>query len=227
MPTLPKELEGKTPEEIAEFYQGQMQQQKSVYEQALEAVGKPETPSVPNQPAKPTPVTMAQFLANPDEATRKIIAENGVTREEFTAASASVQEMMIRQAKEWAKRDLDADAQKAGGTIDWARMDPLLDDIAKKCDPQSLTRIETWKTAFNYNLGQMHHTFVKEAVTRATMPAETVTPGGNRPDPKKPLTVAEESVAEGLGLTAESYNMGRDNMTQQKFPLTMDNRNRR
>lgn len=225
---LPAELEGKTAEEIAAHYQGIIQIQKHTYENALESLGTTEIEKPkPGEAQKPKPRTMTEFMANPDEVTRSIIAEQGVTREEFRAASLQVQESMIYMAKERAQKVLLAEANKSGDSFDWERIEPMLDELSKKCDPSTLTSIETWKMMYYYNRGTVTGAMVQDAVKKATMPAESVTPGGNRPDPKKPLSPQEEIVAEGLGITAETYRDGQAKMTAQKFPLTTDNRNRR
>ncbi len=220
---LPTELEGKTAEEVAAYYQEMVLRQKGVYEQALESMGGGE----PAKPAAPPKTTVADWMKDPDGTASTIIKREGVSREEFNAASAAVQTMMIRQAKEFAKADLRAEAEKAGGSFEWDRLASDIDSTAAKCDQPSLTSIDTWKTAYYWHLGQKAHVIAKEAVTKATLPAESGQPGGNNPPPVKPLSREEMIVAEGLGLTTETFQSGKDRLASQKFPLTMDNRNRR
>jgi len=226
MSKIPAELTGKTSEEIAEYYQNLIGIQKQTYEQALETLGGGNEPQPP-KPNEPPKVSVSEILSDPGKHIEQIISEKGVSRAEFQAASKVVQENLIYIVKQRAMAELKADADKSGGSFDWARMENVLTELSKKCDPASLTNVETWKTIYYYNRGQIADTLVKEGVQRATMPMEPVMPGGNEPAPKTPLTPEQKTVAEGLGLTEDTYREGAHRMKQNKFPLTMDNRNRR
>lgn len=233
MSKMPAELEGKTPEEIVAHYQAQMHNQKSHYEAALEALGDGGSgggnPPPGNTPPQPPPKkTPTEFMMAPEDSVREIMAKEGVSRAEFVALASSQQQNLIWIAKQRAMDDLRKEAAKRGGSFDWDRVETMLDDIAKKCDPHSLTQSETWKTNYYYNRGLIADSLVKEGVTRAITPmGEGSTPGGSPPPKDEPITMEEAEVAVGLGLTSESYKQAKKDMKENKFPLTYDNRNRR
>lgn len=227
---LPAELKGKSADEVAAYYQNLVQVQKSTYESALEAMGNGNDGDGgngnSNEPSPPK-ITMSDFLADPSGKTKDMITQFSVSREEFTQASKAVQESMIYMARERAQKELQKEAGTRGDSYDWDRMETPLIEISKKCDPASLTNPETWKTMYYYNRGQLTGTLVKDAVTKATMPMEQVVPGGNEPAPKTPLTAEQKTVAEGMGLTEDTYRESAHRMKTQQFPVTVDNRGRR
>src|SRR5262245_54812078 len=91
VPALPEELKGKSPEEIAAFYQQALRVQRDTYETALQAfddVGNRSTPPKNNPPPKEDkPIKVGDFLTDPERHTRDLINKNSVSREEFLQAA--------------------------------------------------------------------------------------------------------------------------------------------
>ena len=225
---LPKELEGKSAEEIAAHYESKLTEQKDFFNNALEQFGTPPAqPVVPAKTDEVKPPSTGEFLANPTEETRKMIQQHGVPREEWTRMTVVAQQSFIYTAKQMAMESLRAEAEKAGDTFDWDRVRPLLDKMAEKTEPLSLTNPATWTAMYYYNRGTIANSLRKEAVAKATAPAESSTPGSGYVPPAKELTFEEEPVAVGMGITAETYREAQTNMRTGRLPLTYDNRKAR
>lgn len=226
--TLPDELKGKSAEEVAAFYQNMVQTQKATYEAALQAFnvgdeGGGGSPP-PTEPPKPT---MSEFLADPTKHTEDLIKKTSVTRTEWDAATKQVQESLIYIAEQRAREAIKTAEEKSGGSFIWDRFQDDILKVVNSCDPYSRTSPSTWTAAYYYVAGIKRSSLTKEAVTAATTPMEQVQPGGNEPPTPKPLTSEERIVAEGLGLSDDSFRKGREHMVKQRFPLTTDNRARR
>lgn len=221
---LPKELEGKTPEEIAAYYETKIGEQKGFYEQALDRLGSGSDPEGNTTPPPPKKVTVGEFMADPEGSTRQMITEQSVSKAEWNAATQMARDNFIYLAEQRAKEKLKAEADKSGDTFDWERIKPLLSDLTSKMDPISLTNPDTWTSMYYYNRGRVLNTLRQEAVTRAMMPAESGTAGGSAPPPDIQLSPEQESVAVGFGLTADTYKTAMKGMKVHDLPLTRDNR---
>lgn len=226
---LPEELKGKSPAEVARFFRERERILKSSYEDHLndlESRRQPEPKATEPTEAKPR-ATKQEWLSDPNRVLDEALAEKAVSKADFTNLTTSQQDNLIWAAKSRAKEELRAEIERGGGTFHWDTLSKELDAIMAQVLPANKTSTETWKTAYNYAVGQNVSKITKEAVTKATMPAEAVRPGGNvKPKPAE-LSRDEKSVAEGLGLSDESFLKAKDNMEKQKWPLTMDNRQRR
>lgn len=224
---LPKELEGKTPAEVGAYYQNLLNIQKSTYDSALETLSTNEPQPGPTPEVKEKPISMSDFLTDPAKHTSDIIKKQSVSREEFLAATKTAQQGFIYMAKTQALDQLKREVEKAGGTLEWTRFEDDIMKIINGCDAVSQTNPATWTAAYYYVMGTKAATLVKEGVTRATMPMESGSPGGNEPEKEIELTMEQKTVAAGLGLTDDTYRQSTSRMKKQQFPLTIDNRNRR
>lgn len=224
---LPEELKGKTPEEVAAYYQSLLTTQKDTYEAALQTLnpGGGDPPPAGGDP--PPRMSMSDFLSDPQKHTKDLINQSSVSREEFNAITKAQQDNFIWMAKQRTMEEVKAEVEALGGTFVWPRFDADIKKIVDACEPFQQTQTGTWKAAYYFVVGQRQPSLTKEAVTAATLPAEPVNAGGNEPSTPKPLSPEERTVAEGLGLTEDTFRKGKERMTGQKFPLTMDNRGRR
>lgn len=226
---LPRELEGKTPEEIAAYYEDKLETQKQFFNDTLTSFEERTTKEVipSSEPPAPKVPSTGEFLANPTAETQKLIQQHGVSKEEFTRMTAQVQDHLVYTAKQMAKDQLQREAAKNGDTFDWEKIETVLNDVASKTDKASLANPQMWVTMYYYNRGVIANTLRKEAVTRALAPAESTTPGAPSTELPAELTFEEETVAAGMGISAKTYREAQANMKESKLPLTMDSRKRR
>lgn len=225
---LPRELEGKTPDEIAAYYEDKLETQKQFFNETLTSFEeRPPKEVIPSSEPVVKKVTTGEFLADPAAETQKMIQQHGVSKEEFTRMTAQVQDHLVYTAKQMAKDQLQREAAKNGDTFDWDKIETVLNDVAAKTDKASLANPQMWVTMYYYNRGVIANTLRKEAVTRALAPAESSTPGAPSTELPAELTFEEETVAAGMGISAKTYREAQANMKESKLPLTMDSRSRR
>lgn len=222
---LPAELEGKSAEEIFEFMNSQLATQKGHYENALAVLGEDDKGGGGDPPVKV--VTTGEFLVDPLKHTKDIVAANSVSREEWNQATASARENFIYFARKRAQEEIAAEAAKTGDSNNWDSVEADLIKTMGAMDPLARTNFETWKATYYWQRGQQVSRIVKDAVTKATLPAEGSTPSSGPAPKPTPLSADEKRVAEGLGLTEATYTEGKTRMVNNDFPLTMDNRNRK
>src|SRR5262245_8955382 len=152
-PALPDELKGKSPEEVAAFYQQALRVQRDTYETALQAfddVGNRNTPPPPKAPPPEKPIKVGDFLTDPERHTRELINRNSVSREEFVQAAKGVQDTMIYVAEERSRKKIQGDVERAGGTFQWDRFGSQIKAVVDKCDPYSQTQVPTYEAAYYY-----------------------------------------------------------------------------
>ena len=96
---LPEELKGKSPEEVAAYYQ-RRQSELQAENEALKNRPAPAPTVIHQPPPPPSPeISSAEFWNNPVEATKRLIAQQGVGRDEFERAGVNVQANMIDAAE--------------------------------------------------------------------------------------------------------------------------------
>lgn len=211
---LPEELKGKSAEEVARYYQGKQKELQDRYT-ALENQPPPapryEPPASP-KPAEPA-ISSTEFWNNPVEATKRLIAQQGVGREEFERAGSIVQQNMIQTARLIAKDRFP----------DWARWEGEVMKIINASEAFQRANPTLWEMAYTHIKGLNVDKLVAEATAHARLPVEPVTPGGSLPVPKKDLTPAELRVAERLNMSPEAYLLAQERMDKGAWPQTLDN----
>jgi hypothetical protein len=213
---VPDELKGKTPSEIAAFYQDRetrMTQRMDEMVRNNQAQNLAEPPPPPPPPANNTP-SPTDWWNNPGEAVKKV----AVTREEFNAAALSVQRNMIEVAQMLA-------AKRFG---DWPKWENEVMKVMNTLQPHMRTDPEQWVTAYYYVKGHNYDKGVQEAVVNATrLATESPSPTPSEPVMPKELTKEQKYVANGLGLSEDKYRQGVKNQAEDKWPITFDSRKRK
>jgi hypothetical protein len=216
---LPRELQGQTAEQVARHYQ---QREATLRAQAEAAIANAGAGS--QQPAPPardqrTPITAADFETNPLDATQRMITEGTVSRQEWNTMTGAVQAQLIENAKRMA----------AEGSTYWARVLPTIDQYTQTAQALDKISVDFWRTAYNAAVGANLSRLQAEdaaAAQAATQSAEAPSGAGMPPPAPRTLSNDEMRVVEGLGITADLYRKGEENMRNNKFPLTLDNRRR-
>lgn len=205
---LPENLKGKSPEEVAQFYQ---QRETHLQLQLNEAQRRPAQPAV--EPVRPVAPSSADFWSDPAKAVEAAIRAGAPDRNEFDRASAFVQTNMVEVAK-LITHQKHSDFDKFSGEIQ---------TLINRCDPWMRADFNTWETAYNYIRGSHVDQLVSDATARATMGAEPVNPSSVEPAKPRVVTAEEKYVCERLGISDDQYNTAVNNMAASRWPLTMSN----
>lgn len=215
-PGLPAELNGRTPAQIAQYYQ---ERERTIMANAQTAIanasaGNPQPPRP--DPARPQPATAEDFERDPLGTTRQMIAEGTVSRNEWNTMTQAVRQNLIDTAKDRAKQ----------GKKYWTRLDAIIAGMTQNVGLEALDT-QFWETAYNAALGANLGTIQAEeeaAAAAARASAEAPSGGSTPPMPPRILTHDEMRVVNGMGITAEAYRKSEENIKNNKFPLTLDNR---
>jgi hypothetical protein len=207
---LPAELAGKSPAEIARFYQER--------ETRLRA----ELTTAP-------PVTKETFWNDPAKSTREILAKNGVSREEYEMIRKTTAPALIYAAKASVKEQ----------HPDFDRVKDEIDKIMATVPEWQHTDPNMWETAYTYAKGRAHERLAAEdRVKPPVSTGEVVQPGGTAPPPNADLSTVTlpglkptqnaGSVADRLGVSHDSYRKSQKILDGDGLlPLTVDNRGSR
>ena len=202
---LPTELNGKSPAEIAAYYE-------------RKAVERPPPAAPPANPleAAPRNLTTADLYADPAKA----IASVAPTREEL----ASVNPTLIAAAELVAKSK----------HSDWDNFETEIKGIMASCSPEGQRDAQMWETAYYNVKGHKTDDLVKAAAVVASAPGgETPTPAGLLPPKEEGLKFPQgmetkgETMLVGLDVSREGYLTAQQKIEQGAWPLTMDNIKRR
>lgn len=219
---LPPELVGKSPAEIARYYQS-----REAILRAELSVPPPNNPPPNNPPPPPDRPSNSEFWNDPNKALDARMAK-ALTRDEFEATAASIRPSLIYIAK---KMVMDK-------YPDFHRVEAKVNEIMSKIPLFQHTDPAMWETVFIQARGFEHDRLAAE--DRAAPPtAERVGPGGTPPQPNADLYkvtapgVVDKSgqpksagrVADMLGITHDQYRAA-DKVLQGDglLPLTIDNR---
>jgi hypothetical protein len=145
-----------------------------------------------------------------------MINAQSVSRNEWNTMTSAVRQNLIDTAKDRARQ----------GKKYWARLDPIITGMTQNVGLEALDT-NFWETAYNAALGANLGTIQAEeqaAEAAARSSAEPPSGGAVPPVPPRILTTDEMRVVTGLGISTESYRKGEENMRNNKFPLTLDNR---
>lgn len=151
---LPAELEGKSPLEVAQYYQNRERNMR--------------TQDVPpgTNPPPPPPVSREDFDSDPLAAAQRLITQNSVSREEFQALTQQARAGLVGAAKMTAMQ----------GKKYWTRLLPEMEQIAQgSTDPIAATNPEWWTTTYNYLVGKNLLTLQSEEAEAAAAAARRAT----------------------------------------------------
>lgn len=222
--SLPDELKGKTPEEIAAFYQNRERTIATrAFEEGKKAAPPPPPPEhkieVPNEP------TSQDFWNDPVGATKKIAAslnKDSVSAQEFRGVTAAALPS-LEQAARMTLRDKYKDAR-----VPFAELESEVDNFITQSGVSPEARINPgiWEAAYDAVKGKKLDSYIQTAETRAKAPpAERVTPQGGPEAKPRELSAEENKVIKGLGRDPARYRKAAEAMEQGgSLPYTIDNR---
>ncbi len=208
--TLPPELAGKTPEEIAAYYQ---RRESILIERARTAQ--------PPQPPAPKPEDdKIDLFGDPSGSINRV-----VERKVNSAADqfAGVVSPAIINACKITLRDAHADAQKYMPEIEAA--------MAKMSGVNQMNP-DYWEVAYTNVKGRHADDIARDAVAadrQARNPVEKPTPPGTPPAKPKELSGEERTIAVKFGMDDKQYRDAADRYetTDGRIPITVDNRKTR
>lgn len=212
--SLPAELRGKTPAQIAKYYQDREQGYQAEITELRRA------PAVVAQPVI-TPkakVTAQEFWNDPVASAERIGEDKYVSKGEFNATLANAADTLIQSAK---------NVVRSENLEMWDRYVNEVEGIMNKLPPESRSNASMWRTALTQVVGVHARELMAEATARAKAPAgEPVSAGITSPELPKELTKEQAYVAEHLGLSKDQYLKGSERIATNSWPLTMSNTNR-
>ena len=229
---LPESLKGKTPAEVAKYYQERESNIIANARRAIATAGAGPTPPPPG-PTPPTPkatITREDLYNNPQETFNKF--QSGlITKEEFLSATAPFQKTIIAMAENLASQ----------GKKYWNKYRDEILGIMAHVTPDQQASVSSWNVAYNTVVGIHWEEIEKEAVKIATTPAsegvQTPSATPTAPVDLKTLTFKEggkngkiktaEDVVSGLNISPDNYRDAMKKIDEGTFPgLTLDNRGR-
>jgi lysophospholipase L1-like esterase len=208
---LPAELAGKSPAEIARFYNER--------ETRLRAeLTRPPDATPPN----------SEFWNDPARAVKTAVAAAAVTKEEWEQIRQINGPALIYAAKASVKEQ----------HPDWNRVEPEILKIMAAVPEWQHTQPHMWETAYVYAKGQAHDRLAAEDRAAPPIIHEGVQPGGTPAEPLQDLSrvtlpglkphQTAANVAEHLGITADSYRKSAKILEGDGLlPMTYDNRGKR
>ncbi len=202
---LPAELLGKSPTEIAAYYQAQ----------AAAASPNPNPNPTPSDPAAPP--TSSEFFANPAAA----VARVSPTRAELESSNQT----LIEAAELVAKNK----------HSDWDKFSAEIRTIMKDVSVEQQRSSGMWDTAYYQVKGLNADKIRDDAVAavRATSAAESPTaPSGAAPTEEglhfpQGMESKGQTMLEGLDVSSKSYLAAQERIEKGSWPLTMSNVRRR
>lgn len=207
MPELPAELVGKTPEEIAEYYQ---ERENILQDQLRTARQAP-------PPRQDPPRKTFDIFNDPEGSVTRTVDER--VNERITEVTNVATPGLVAAAR-MACRDLHPDFGKFAGEIE---------KTMGGMSPQAQMNPQFWEVAYLTAKGKMADRMVEEAVTRATSPVERPTPPVEAPKEPRKLSAEEEQVAELLGISSDRYRQAGELYANKegRLPVTVDSRSPR
>lgn len=231
---LPKELEGKTPQEIAAYYQKRENDIRLAARQAIAnatAGGNQPGPRGSNEPVRPVSdvpkptLTNEQFWKDPVAAVQAMQAGT-LTQAQFDQLTEPFVESMIDFAR----------AQAKSGKPHWDKYAGEIDAIMTNMTNAQKSSVKCWLVAYNNVVGTHADEIAQDAVNRSKNPPATIPPSGAPVEPPPPTDLTQVTagskhgvktaaqVAEGLGLTHDQYRKGMERVGADIWPVTLDNR---
>jgi hypothetical protein len=217
---LPAELVGKSPAEVAAWYQAREARIRQ------ELTRQP-APPVERPPAPPANST--EFVRDPTKYIDERIKATAMTQEQFSQLAAPYQKAFIRAAKqEVAEKHKD----------DWSLVVEVVEKIMETTPPEQQTDPNIWETAYVYAKGRIADKLIAEAKlgtprigAEGGAPAASSTPVAESVDSIPVVvsgskTTSAHDVIKGLGITDKMYLDAGKAIADGKWPLTMSNTGR-
>ena len=223
-PKLPKELEGKSVDEIVKYYTGEQQKaQEKVHQMEKAALLQPPPVPVvipPSPPAKPVEPSAADFWTDPKAATQKTV-EAELQKIQAPQPSQGEVTAAIEGAR-IAARDYHKD--------DWEKWEPDVVRLMNNMPQDTKKDPAVWEQAYFSVKGMKSEQIAAEAVEAAKIAgnktpisSEAVGAAPIAPVVATKISNEEAQVAAGLELSDKQYAEGTKNMKEGKWPLTMSN----
>lgn len=183
---IPIELQGKSPEEIAAYYENQLSSQRTEFETRLADANQPPPP---NKPA-PQP-NAADFWANPQGATQ------GMIKEQFDALAGVMQDALIASCRMSVKDKFP----------DFAKFQTQIDATMKLQPKFNQIQPAMWETVYIHVKGINADRLIAEARQEGIRMSGEGTQAPDPPDPNAPVKLngVEGEVAAAFGMDATKW----------------------
>ncbi len=206
---LPPELVGKTPKEIAQYYQRQNQILANQLEisQRQTPPARKETPTVPEE-------KFDIFNDAEGSVDRKV---NKRVSEALANASSVIAPGVIGGIKV---------SMSTAHAKDWSKFGAEVEKRMAKFSAEGQMNPEFWESTYLLVKGEMADKMIEEAVNTARNPIERPTPKGQEPPAPRALDDAEKIVAGKFGMSAEKYRTASDRLDNEggMLPFTLDSK---
>jgi hypothetical protein len=220
--SLPAELKGKSPAEIAKFYQDRETSLRA------ELDARPPARGVTPPPEPPAP-SNAEFWNDPSKSVDSRIAAKALSKEDFDRTAASVRPALI-----WAAKNMVKEKYK-----DFNRVEAKVNEIMKAIPEWQHTDPVMWETVFVQARGYEYERLsTEDRVKPPVIIGEPVGPGGTPPTPNADLYqvtapgVSKDGTVKSAGRVADQLGVSHDAYRKSQkildgdglLPLTVDNR---
>jgi|SRR5215831_7768259 len=200
---LPPELQGKSAEEVAAYFQ----RREQILQDRLRA---------PKPPAPEKKDTKFDMFGDPEGSVRRVVT-NEVTEQVQRVTKVATPALV--NACKITVRDAHPDYLRFAAEIE-KRMSGMTPDA--QCNP------DYWEMTYKMVRGEQADKLMEEAraAERAAMnPVERPTPKGSEAPKPRDLTEEELKIARKFGMTKEEYREAADryDQTDGRLPLTLDN----
>ena len=211
---LPEPLKGKSPAEVAAYFQ----RREEIYKARLEESRRQPAPA-PIQPAKkPEPATDDKFdmFGDPRGSVERVVDRK--VAEAFDRASSMVTPGVINSARMECRQN----------HADYGRFAAEIEKRMQDLTPDARMQPYYWELTYKMVKGDMADALVAEARQSRDNPIERPTPkGSDAPEPRR-LSPEERTVAEKFRMSDEDYLKAGERYisSQGSLPVTVDNRRR-
>jgi hypothetical protein len=218
--TLPAELVGKTPAQIAKFFQDR--------ETALRAELDRRPASV-TPPAEPPGPSNTEFWNDPNKSVERVVAAKALSRAEFDQLAGTIRQQIIWTAKRMVSEK----------HSDFHRIEKEIDEIMKNVPEHAKIDPSMWETVYVQAKGLAHDRLSAEDRANPTLIGEPGNPGGVAPAADADLyKVTAPGVSQGttiksaghvadhLGVSHDGYRKAAKILNEGDglLPLTVDTR---
>lgn len=205
---LPPELVGKTPKEIAQYYQRQNQILADQLERTQRAAPpKKETPA----PAEEKFDIFNDAEGSVDRRVKKQV------NEALASASSMIAPGVIGGIR----------VSMSTTHKDWAKFGSEVEKRMSKFSAEGQMNPEFWESTYLLVKGENADKLVEEAVNTARNPIERPTAKGQEPAAPRALDDQEKVIAGKFGMSAEKYRTAADRLDNEggMLPFTLDSKN--
>jgi hypothetical protein len=224
---LPPELQGKTPEQIAQYYQDREQRLLNDHQVELLKVKRQAQPPSTPEPARAEPTfaepTAEDYWKDPAKAT-KVVATKVASdlAKQYEASSEPMRRNLVATAELLTERKF-AGRKDAAGRPLFERFHEEITRYMSAFQPSAQADPLSWETAFIYVIGTHAEELQAEAARPRTSISEPVS--GGIVEPAKPieLSLDEKRVAFNLGMSEDKFKKGKELLEGNKWPMTFSN----